>query len=651
MDIEGEGERERQRQAKYREEKIMTEPGQLSNALRITNINDFLAPTNSCVLPLDGGAIPTPVTNAPAGSVLAPIIPTDSASTSSSTTTSSVAKVTVSDCLTCSGCVTSAETVLLSTASLEKLQAHVQAQQTKVNGNEQAQAQTKAMTSVALVSRQTMASIAARYNVTMHCAAGRIVTFLRTRLHFDAVYDGFCFTQFSVVHTTRQFLKRFDDITLDDNKSNSRHEKTTTHKNENGHAVDDNSSTKTQNRTNSWRPFLTSACPGWLTYAEKTQPDNVLACLSSTPSTQASFAKLVHSIHAEKPPTSHQQHQHDKTNGKNHPSSRITWTLSIAPCHDRKIEAVRPEFQAYGPDCVITSSELDTLMNDPQYSFSFAEAAETSLDSITFDDDLFLFPRQRQGQQKQGEEIRVATTTAESTSDGYAAHAARTMAQVMLGASEKDTYDMVKFEKVSKSGDVTVATIRVPQAQPHEREHDGQRKLLLSKALSRANAKGSLEDELEHDHDQSVRFKTMKFATAYGFRSMQSILRKIKQGTCEYDFVELMACPGGCTNGGGQLPPRSAGDGYDRTESKKLLNEVNERFFTNLVEKEPPSSSRSPSQYSTTTAAAGVQYQEQRQQEATVTLSSEDPPMLNITARKVNPESTTTMPTPASLDW
>ena len=26
----------------------------------------------------------------------------------------------------------------------------------------------------------------------------------------------------------------------------------------------------------------------------------------------------------------------------------------------------------------------------------------------------------------------------------------------------------------------------------------------------------------------------------------------IRAGTCEYDFIEIMACPGGCINGGGQ---------------------------------------------------------------------------------------------------
>ena len=32
-------------------------------------------------------------------------------------------------------------------------------------------------------------------------------------------------------------------------------------------------------------------------------------------------------------------------------------------------------------------------------------------------------------------------------------------------------------------------------------------------------------------------------------------VRRIKRGACEYDYVEIMACPGGCLNGGGQVAP------------------------------------------------------------------------------------------------
>jgi len=39
----------------------------------------------------------------------------------------------------------------------------------------------------------------------------------------------------------------------------------------------------------------------------------------------------------------------------------------------------------------------------------------------------------------------------------------------------------------------------------------------------------------------------------YGFRNIQSVVQALKRGKCVYDFVEVMACPGGCLNGGGQL--------------------------------------------------------------------------------------------------
>ena len=37
----------------------------------------------------------------------------------------------------------------------------------------------------------------------------------------------------------------------------------------------------------------------------------------------------------------------------------------------------------------------------------------------------------------------------------------------------------------------------------------------------------------------------LRFATAYGFRNIQSLMRQMKRGRCEYDYVEVMACPSG----------------------------------------------------------------------------------------------------------
>ncbi len=45
--------------------------------------------------------------------------------------------------------------------------------------------------------------------------------------------------------------------------------------------------------------------------------------------------------------------------------------------------------------------------------------------------------------------------------------------------------------------------------------------------------------------------KDVKVAVAHGTKNAKIILEKVKSGE-HYDFIEIMACPGGCINGGGQ---------------------------------------------------------------------------------------------------
>ena len=45
---------------------------------------------------------------------------------------------------------------------------------------------------------------------------------------------------------------------------------------------------------------------------------------------------------------------------------------------------------------------------------------------------------------------------------------------------------------------------------------------------------------------------TVKVAVASGLANANALLTKIKNGEADYQFVEIMACPGGCVNGGGQ---------------------------------------------------------------------------------------------------
>ncbi len=44
----------------------------------------------------------------------------------------------------------------------------------------------------------------------------------------------------------------------------------------------------------------------------------------------------------------------------------------------------------------------------------------------------------------------------------------------------------------------------------------------------------------------------VKVAVASGLSNARELLTKVQNGEADYQFIEIMACPGGCVNGGGQ---------------------------------------------------------------------------------------------------
>ncbi|KAL4002120.1 Iron only hydrogenase large subunit C-terminal domain family protein [Acanthocheilonema viteae] len=62
--------------------------------------------------------------------------------------------------------------------------------------------------------------------------------------------------------------------------------------------------------------------------------------------------------------------------------------------------------------------------------------------------------------------------------------------------------------------------------------------------------------------------KMLSVAKCYGFRNIQNHVQKLKRSKCNYDYVEIMACPSGCINGGGQIR------GASIEERKQILDAI-----------------------------------------------------------------------------
>ncbi|KAI9371475.1 iron hydrogenase [Aspergillus egyptiacus] len=469
----------------------------MSAILSADDLNDFISPGVACIKPVE--SLPQKQSSS------------DPENPYEVTTEDKVqpenlppAQISLTDCLACSGCVTSAEAVLISLQShtevLNTLDAHPEI---TVSGSGDAtpmDTDDGGRIFVASVSPQVRASLAATYGISEKEANYIIQQFLSGPQGLRA--GGKHGSGFNWVVDTNTLREAVLALTVNEVSESLSH---------------------TSNSTAPKRPILSSACPGWICYAEKTHPF-ILPHLSRLKSPQALAGTLLKTALS-------------KSLGV--PASRI-WHLAIMPCFDKKLEASREELtdaawdapvESSAPvrdvDCVITTRELLTLASSR--GISLPTLPKKSLSSSfrpPFPDptlDTFLFSKSATSRQ----------TPASGTSGGYLHH-------VLMAFQARNPGSEVVTQR-GRNADVVEYTLVSPGGEP-----------------------------------------ILKAARYYGFRNIQNLVRKLKparvsrlpgskapaatsrrqpvsrNGTApssgsDYAYVEVMACPGGCTNGGGQI--------------------------------------------------------------------------------------------------
>ena len=71
--------------------------------------------------------------------------------------------------------------------------------------------------------------------------------------------------------------------------------------------------------------------------------------------------------------------------------------------------------------------------------------------------------------------------------------------------------------------------------------------------LERKDGKNIDSKEIIIFSDEGKKEIKFKFLISYGLRNIQNIVRMIKSKKIKYDYIEMMACPGGCINGAAQI--------------------------------------------------------------------------------------------------
>lgn len=425
-----------------------------SGALQLTNLDDFITPSQECIKPVEIKKGKTKT-----GSKIT--IAEDGVDIDSLTRPSKLQKVeiTLGDCLACSGCITSAEGVLITQQSQEEVLKVL----SENNINKSAGNDDQVKTIVFTVSQQSILSLAYKYAIDVEDVAQRFTGYLK-RLGADLVLNTKIADDLSLIESRKEFLERYKSIVM-------------------------NNEATAAAASPIKLPMLSSTCPGWVCYAEKTHGNFILPYISTTRSPQQIMGMLV------------KQYLSQQLNV----SGERIYHVTVMPCYDKKLEASREDFfneaiNSRDVDCVITSIEIEQMLTGENVNLIDENAMQMDWPWNADAPSHSIYGYEHSG------------------SGGYAEHIFKYAAKELFN----ETIDTVEFK-----------SLRNPDFKEVMLERDGQ--------------------------------CVLSFAIANGFRNIQNLVQKLKRGKSTYHFVEVMACPSGCLNGGAQIRPGSGDSVRDMT--------------------------------------------------------------------------------------
>ncbi|KAJ4456605.1 hydrogenase-like Nar1 protein [Paratrimastix pyriformis] len=386
--------------------------GAPSAFISFANVSDYIAPSQACVVPL-----------------------------AQQEKDEKPVQVTLNDCLACSGCITSAESVLISQQSRDEFLATL-----AENDPER-----KKFCAVS-ISPASAANIATRNGWTLEQAYRKLACFFRKTLGVDRVFSCDSAQEIALIECQNEAIARLQPRL--------------------------NGTTDAADHL----PLITGTCPGFVCYLEKVHPQ-LLPHLLTSPSLQATQGLLVKRVWAPRHSV--------------RPAS--IYHVVLESCYDRKIEALRfpksksedPNLTAAPVDCVLTTNEIQQLAESRG-----GWAEEADLDPIS---DQHPNSRPRGLPQHSGGYVQ-AVLRALGVSLGIPNAESQWTEGAAVQLARRENPDCREF------------TLTVPGKAP------------------------------------------VTFASVFGFRNLQNLIRKIKTGKCPYLFIEAEACPGGCLGGGGQVP-------------------------------------------------------------------------------------------------
>ena len=451
-----------------------------SNTVKLVDLDDYLTPSEECIKlvpkPSESTTKNVKIELDDFGNDLSEdtnkssIRPNQIIPKSKADGNGTIAKVNLYDCLACSGCVTTSEVILLQDQGIKNF---VEMSKNKKNG-------------VFILSPQSRVSQSNYLGLDENILIVKLTKYLSERFNIGYVLDMQFFIDLSQNLCAFELKQQFDK---DDNIK---------------------------------KPIITSECPGWICYLEKTLKENYQDHASRVKTPQQIAAQILKKFfylirNKDKLTDNISIEQFLQESMSNNPESLNEVFLgSIQPCFDKKLEFFRPEThinEQKTMDIVLTTSEIKELIEQDRNKFDEIEVNQNETFCYNFQTAFANFVQSYKGNLILPEE-KLRTQTVQDF-------------DFSVNSSKHSTSNNYVY---------SVQSLIDPNLLESNIEY-----------ISRKNCDTNFQEATFQAFDN---IKTIKVAKIYGFKNLANLVRQIKTKRCDYDFVEIMACPGGCLNGG-----------------------------------------------------------------------------------------------------
>jgi iron only hydrogenase large subunit-like protein len=559
-------------------------------------------------------------------------------------------KASIADCLACSGCVTTAETVLMEQRhSLTSLKNQLPLM---------SQDHHRAL----LISPASLADLCRHLGITNNLTTQRqLTTLFHQLLHVSLVVDGNLPLIWSLQAQAEEFCRLYqqgrNNKNLDNLNNNNNHNylptpppstpidatQTTVYTPEGTQTVPSD-----HDMFHNQVPVVSGSCPAVVCLVEKSKPD-LVTHLSAATSPMSLTGGILKS-----------------------PQYRYTEFWSIMPCHDKKLEASRPDFlqpsanaaaAAAGQennetttkpkpkhlvDLVITTQECVQLLQEWLGETINPTAAATTTTTTTTAaiasvEEVTTYLQQLSPSQVVYDDLSLATRSSTPANGNHHEPIWATVSHAHTGThqsihqkdtNDKDNNDSNKNNTNTNTNTNTinpyvsgghadyiftyaakalfgVSLESVPWKPVLAGSSGNNSRIIKSarlakrskdyhKAVLYQNLKdGSYSTETPLDQNKDHFTPVLTFAMAYGMQTLQRVLDAAALVSNHLDYVEAMACPSGCVNGGGQnkVRPFEQHDDDDNANVNANANanasvNTNTNTNTNSTSRETPTQTR-----------------------------------------------------------